>query len=895
MDYSSDEDEDFWGQAADSIDVHGSKHDGASAAEIPDRDLMAARWGKYFAGADFIQESQETKYVLDIIDELRGRLSEFIGTQNSNGEFVSFVQGYEIPINLSRLVALQSEVGHFSAYSEYSPSQNQQGVRLSQGRDSPRLRDIESQLVRASEAVISCFSLALEVVRANRMWVPRGTLAIKARFYNLSSICTMKQVKADAVGRFVALRGNVVRASDVRPKPLVMHYRCLACNGTFPQILTDGRYIVPSSCAAGLVESGGFDGGGGDQCKGRKFKPERSRARTIDFQQIKLQELGGRGLDTGRIPRTIQVECNGALCNTCVPGDVVTICGVIKAIRTDELEGRRAFEKKSTFLLFMEAHSVTLAGGHQNRSHARSKQQSGIRTSDEIEREGMDSNFGEIRSSLRSDKKDDVAFTENDLKTIAQVAMVRGRKPFDFLVASLCPAIVGNDLVKAGLLLSLFGGSTSEAIEDKNQVPVRGDLHVLVVGDPGLGKSQMLKACCKAAPRGVYVCGNTTTSTGLTVTMVRDPVTKDFALEAGALVLGDQGVCCIDEFDKMGSEHQSLLEAMEQQSISVAKAGIVCTLSARTSILAAANPVGGHYDRSKTVSENLKMSDPLLSRFDLIYILLDKVDKNRDKMLTRHIMSLHSEMNADPGRGGWRGKGNQRSQHQNSSYTGAPSGVNQGGPEAEEKGKVEKRLIAAALEEANDLLPMPILRKYIAYARRWVSPKLSEDAALILRKFYLELRGKVQDDDSTPITMRQLEALVRLAQARAKADLRELATADDARDVVEIMEKALFDICSDDLGALHFGRITGCSSSKLQKKLANALRTSAHRKGHARFSTAEIVSCAKQAKVYHPICKQHDFRTFLDIMSSNNFLLRKGGGNYELSSAFYSRSSKVYF
>ncbi|KAF0742935.1 hypothetical protein AaE_008583, partial [Aphanomyces astaci] len=197
---------------------------------------------------------------------------------------------------------------------------------------------------------------------------------------------------------------------------------------------------------------------------------------------------------------------------------------------------------------------------------------------------------------------------------------------FDRLIHSFCPGIYRNELVKAGLLLALFGGAQKK---EDNAVFTRSDSHVLLVGDPGLGKSQlpilytsgnplvygrcprMLRAVSMITPRGVYVGGNTATTTGLTVTMVKDS-SGDYALEAGALVLADQGVCCIDEFDKMACDYQALLEAMEQQSISIAKAGIVCNLNARTSVIAAANPSGGHYNRSRSVSENLKMKAALV-------------------------------------------------------------------------------------------------------------------------------------------------------------------------------------------------------------------------------------------------------------------------------------------
>ena len=182
---------------------------------------------------------------------------------------------------------------------------------------------------------------------------------------------------------------------------------------------------------------------------------------------------------------------------------------------------------------------------------------------------------------------------ERDYPMIKQVASVDDT--FKLIVNSISPGIFGNELVKAGLALSLFGGCQKYA-EDKNRIAVRGDIHVLIVGDPGLGKSQMLIATNKIAPRGVYICGTYATSAGLTVTLSREKGSGDYAIEAGALVLADQGTCCIDEFDKMRKEHQALLEAMEQQSVSLAKGGIVCTLPARASVIAAANPVAGHYE-----------------------------------------------------------------------------------------------------------------------------------------------------------------------------------------------------------------------------------------------------------------------------------------------------------
>jgi DNA helicase MCM8 len=348
------------------------------------------------------------------------------------------------------------------------------------------------------------------------------------------------------------------------------------------------------------------------------------------------------------------------------------------------------------------------------------------------------------------------------------------------IVNSFSPAIFGHEMVKAGILFALFGGRRrSKTALDRTAI--RSDPHVLVVGDPGLGKSQMLSAAVKVAPRGVYVCGSSGVSTGgLTVTLVRGSG-SDFALEAGALVLGDQGCCCIDEFDKMTTDHNALLEAMEQQSISIAKAGIICTLPARTSVIAAANPVGGHYNMSKTVSENLKMNTALLSRFDLIFILMDKPDGEMDQYLSRHVMALHSGNTEGlpafrPG----------QSQDFDEDSTQPSQSQRRRGVKSEMDRPLSERL-RMTNDDNMELIPLPLLRKYIAYARKYVHPRLSPEAAATLQDFYLMMRAKHRSPDGTPVTTRQLESMIRMTEAKARMELREVVTRRDAMDVIEIM------------------------------------------------------------------------------------------------------------
>ncbi|EFN56208.1 hypothetical protein CHLNCDRAFT_22556, partial [Chlorella variabilis] len=280
------------------------------------------------------------------------------------------------------------------------------------------------------------------------------------------------------------------------------------------------------------------------------------------------------------------------------------------------------------------------------------------------------------------------------------------------LVHSLCPSIFGQELVKAGLLLALLGGVRKAGGADGGMA-LRGDVHVLLVGDPGLGKSQLLQAAAAAAPRGVYICGNTSSAAGLTVSVVRE--NGEFAFDAGALVLADRGVCCIDEFDKMRSDHQALLGAMEQQEVSVAKAGMVASLPARTTVLAAANPVDGSYNRGRTLLENLRVSPAMLSRFDLVFLLLDRPDAQHDQRLSEHVMALHSGVEA-------------RATAARSRLLEGPSGgqplllTDGGGGGGGRPALLDRLRVRRGDDEP---LPPQLLRKYIAYARQYVHPRLS--------------------------------------------------------------------------------------------------------------------------------------------------------------------------
>ncbi len=528
----------------------------------------------------------------------------------------------------------------------------------------------------------------------------KAQLHLRVRNLPETQRIVIRKIRAGHLGKLYAVEGLVKKRTEVRPKLQVAAFQCQKCGAILRVEQDEDILKEPTECYE--------DQGGCGRVSSFKLSPTLSSF--IDSQKIEIQE-NPEGLRGGAQPERISVFLEDDMVGEIAPGDRVVVNGVLHS-----LQRRRGTFRLTSFDKAMEAVSI----------------------------ENQELAFEEVE------------VTAEDEKQILK--MSKDPEIYDKMRRSIAPTIYGMDVEKEALVLQLFGGILKVMPDGTH---VRGDIHALLVGDPGTAKSQILSYMSKLAPRSVYASGKATSAAGLTAAAVRDEFGEGrWTLEAGALVLADMGIACIDEIDKMDDQDRSSLhQAMEQQEISVAKAGINATLKSRCALLAAANPKLGRFDEFMPIHEQINMPPALLSRFDLIFSILDKPNRVRDTELSSHILQAHKAGEI----------------HEHLAKSKEPMFTR------EQETILMKKVLPVFEPE--------FLRKYIAYAKRWVFPVLTDDALDILKNYYIDFRNS--SEDSVPFTPRQLEAFVRLSEASARIRLSSEATIVDAKRAISIIDQYL--------------------------------------------------------------------------------------------------------
>ncbi|MGQ0537296.1 MAG: minichromosome maintenance protein MCM [Methanobacteriota archaeon] len=534
----------------------------------------------------------------------------------------------------------------------------------------------------------------------------------------------VRHLRSEHVGRLLAIEGLVKKATDVRPKVADALFQCNRC-GTLFKVPQEEFLVFKTPIECPEVQ-GGCGRGGGEQA----FKLLAEGSRFVDHQFIELQETP-EGLRGGEQPRRLNVYVEDDLVGRVAPGDRVAVTGIL---------GMSQQKKSGQVTRIFDLH---VAG---------------------VSVEMQQQEYEEVKIS----PEDEAA-----IKTLAGDPEVYRK-----MVASIAPTIYGMELEKEALVLQLLGG-VAKHLPDGSRL--RGDIHVLLVGDPGVAKSQLLRYAARLAPRGIYTSGKGTSAAGLTAAAVRDELGEGrWTLEAGALVLADKGIACVDEIDKMEKEDRSAMhEAMEQQTISVAKAGITAQLQSRCAILGAANPKFGRFEEFTPISEQIDMPPPLLSRFDLIFSMTDKPDAEKDERLATHILKVH------------------RAGEIREYVRANPDGLYTHADEEQ------------AMVVVEPVVKPEFLRKFVAYAKRHCFPVITERAMAYLKDYYVGLRRQAGPEGRgpVPLTARQLESYVRLAEASARIRLADEVAEEDAERALKIVETYLRRVAGED-GRMDIDRVT---------------------------------------------------------------------------------------
>uniref|UniRef100_A0A7S3B9I3 DNA replication licensing factor MCM4 n=1 Tax=Haptolina ericina TaxID=156174 RepID=A0A7S3B9I3_9EUKA len=589
---------------------------------------------------------------------------------------------------------------------------------------------------------------------------------VKSRFhvrcFNLGKENRLRDLDPNDIDKLVSIKGMVTRTSSVIPDMKMGFFECCICETPQESFADAGHLPEPQVCT-------------NMSCQAKQsMRLIHNRSVFNDKQIIRLQEAPEH-IPEGETPQTVSMCTWDALVDVSKPGDRVEITGIYRATPVRVNPRRRTVRSiYKTYVDIIHVRKLDKGRRLQAESSANDPTASAEHHVDFEEGNELASAAAERRAEY--------------------LALSQRPDLYDQLSKALAPSVWEMEDVKKGVLLQLFGGKHKQLdAEHAGSSRKRGEINVLLMGDPGTSKSQLLMYVHKVAPRGIYTSGKGSSAVGLTAYVTKDPETKEFVLESGALVLSDRGVCCIDEFDKMSDAARSILhEALEQQTVSVAKAGIICSLNARTAVLASANPINSKYDPTQSVVENINLPPTLLSRFDLIFLILDKPNETSDRKLARHLLSLYDPNRPPP-----------------------PTTISQ-----------------------------RLLMEYIGFAREQSKPELSDEAGTALIEAYVDMRKAGATKKVVSATPRQLESLIRLSEAHARMRLSDVVETDDVFEAVRLMKVAMQSAATDpttgtiDMDLIATGR--SAADRSLVGHLLNSLRERFRTMGQATLQVSDI-------------------------------------------------------
>jgi replicative DNA helicase Mcm len=567
--------------------------------------------------------------------------------------------------------------------------------------------DLADALIHTPDNLLKASEEAIEQLNLS---IPSGgTFTPHVRFMDVpADTMLIEQLSSKNINELVAFKAVVTKRAEVMNRVKVAVYKCELCDAEL-KLFVGKNFTPPKRC---------------EECKKFALKQVEDESTYTDIQRAEVQELLEK-IRGGAPAAHIELLLEDDSVNKIAPGDNIEVVGILRLRPSLKMKQKQEL----VYGRFIEINSV------------------------------------------RSMKRDfeEIEITKEDERRIVELS--KNPAVMDVIVKSIAPSIYGHNEVKLALALQLFGGTRGKTM--KGGMSIRDDIHVLLIGDPGIAKSRFLQSISDIAPKSIYVSGKSVSGAGLTVSAEKDELGEGgWTLKAGALVLASGGSAQVDEFDKIEEEDRAAMhEAMETQTISVAKAGIVAKFRTKTAILAAANPKYGRFDQNKSLSDQFNIPPTLLSRFDLIFPIVDVLDEEKDSKLAEYILNTHM------------GKGK---------------------------------------DDNSEIMEKEVLRKYIAYARRKIVPKLTQSASDKIKDFYVELRGKSKGTGSVSITPRYLEGLVRLAEANAKAKLNDTVEVEDAEVAISLFNYVMHQIMTDktsgafDIDAVATGK-TKTDRDKMQK------------------------------------------------------------------------------